>query len=101
MVAGPRTALSAGTGTGALAMAVTGAGARGARVVQGPAVADGDLNGDGIVDAADVALAERIALRRMAPTIDQLARGDVTGDGVIDVADVARLRRMALGLDDF
>ena len=99
MVAGPRTALSAGTGTAALAMAVTGA--RGARVVQGPAAADGDLNGDGIVDAADVALAERIALRRMAPTIDQLARGDVTGDGVIDVADVARLRRMALGLDDF
>ncbi|WP_051338757.1 hypothetical protein [Sulfuricella denitrificans] len=66
---------------------------------------DGDLNGDGIVDVADVALAERMALGLVTPTADQLVHGDVapsgTPDGVIDAADVARIRRKALGLETF
>lgn len=65
---------------------------------------DGDLNGDGLVDVADVALAERIALGLLIATPDQLARADVapaTPNGVIDAADVARIRRKALGLEFF
>ena len=66
---------------------------------------DGDLNGDGVVDVADVALAERIALGLITPTADQLAHGDVAPagapDGVIDAADVARILRKALGLETF
>lgn len=66
---------------------------------------DGDINGDGMVDVADVALAERIALGLVTPTPGQLAHGDVAPSGVpngtIDVADVARIRRKALGLEKF
>ena len=66
---------------------------------------DGDLNGDGVVDVADVALAERIALGLIVPTATQLAHGDVAPagapDGVIDAADVARILRKALGLETF
>lgn len=65
---------------------------------------DGDLNGDGVVDVADVVLAERFALGLAVPTPEQLYRGDVSpaaGDSVIDAADVARIRRKALGLESF
>lgn len=66
------------------------------------AAGDGDINGDGVVDIADVALAKRIALGLIVPTATQLAHGDVSGgDGVIDVRDVARIRRKALGLENF
>ena len=68
-------------------------------------VADGDLNGDGIVDVADVLLAQRIALGLIVPTASQLAHGDVAPagnpDGVIDAADVARIQAKALGLASF
>lgn len=70
-----------------------------------PAPADGNLNGDGVVDVADVALAERFALGLAVPTATQMAHGDVAPagnpDGVIDAADVARIRRKALGLEAF
>lgn len=65
---------------------------------------DGDLNGDGVVDAADVAIAERMALGLVTPTAIQLIHGDVApagGNGVIDAADVARIGRKALGLENF
>ena len=72
-------------------------------VVLAPPAGDGDLNGDGVVDAADVAIAERIALGVLTPTAAHLSHGDIapatTPDGVIDVADVARIRRRALGLE--
>lgn len=70
-----------------------------------PAPADGDLNGDGLVNAADVALAERFALGLAVPTAAQMEHADVAPagnpDGVIDAADVARIRRKALGLETF
>jgi hypothetical protein len=66
-----------------------------------PAPANGDLNGDGVVDAADVALAERMALGLTTPSANQLAHGDINGDGVIDTADVEHIRRKALGLESF
>lgn len=66
---------------------------------------DGDLNGDGVVDAADVALAERMALGLVTPTANQLIHGDVAPagapDGVINAADMERIRRKALGLESF
>ena len=42
-----------------------------------PVIHDGDLNGDGKVNAADVLIAERILLGKMTPTQDQLDHGDV------------------------
>jgi len=69
------------------------------------APADGNLNGDSIVDAGDVALAERFALGLAVPTATQMARGDVAPagnpDGVIDALDVASIHRKALGLENF
>lgn len=70
-----------------------------------PSLADGDLNGDGVVDVADVVLAERIALGLLVPTQTQLQHADVSPvwypDGVIDAADVAWIRRKALGLESW
>ena len=66
---------------------------------------DGDINGDGVVDVLDVALAERVTLGLVAATAAQLAHGDVTPagspDGVINAPDVARIKRKALGLETF
>lgn len=66
---------------------------------------DGDLNGDGVVDVADVLLAEGFALGLTTPTANQLLHADVapagSPDGVIDAADVDRIRRKALGLENF
>ncbi len=66
---------------------------------------DGDLNGDGVVDVADVSLAQRFALGLTTPTGAQLTHADVAPagapDGVVDSADVSRIRRKALGLETF
>jgi len=65
---------------------------------------DGDINGDAIVDAADVLLAQQIALGLVTPTVSQLAHGDVApsgGDGVIDAGDLALIQAKALGLASF
>ncbi len=65
---------------------------------------DGDLNGDAVVDTADVLLAQRIALGLVTPSASQLAHGDVAPagapDGVINAADIARIRRKVLGLEN-
>lgn len=64
---------------------------------------DGDLNDDGQVDVADIALLERIELGLTTATPLQQVSADVspTGapDNVIDLADLQRLKRMALGLE--
>jgi pseudomonalisin len=65
---------------------------------------DGDINGDAVVDAADVVLAQRIALGLVTPTASQLAHGDVApsgGDGVIDAGDLALIQAKTLGLASF
>lgn len=65
-------------------------------------VANGDINNDGVVDAADVMLAQRISLGLITPTADQIAHGDLAPsgapDGVINGADVLVIQRKALGL---
>ncbi len=70
-----------------------------------PSLADGDINVDGVVDVADVVLAERIALGQLVPTLVQMQHADVSPvwypDGVVDAADVARIRLKALGLQNW
>lgn len=65
-------------------------------------IANGDLNGDGVVDAGDVVLAQRIAMGIVTATPAQLCRGDVSPagapNGVINAADVVVIQRKAMGL---
>lgn len=66
---------------------------------------DGDLNGDGKVDVADVLLGNRIISGQITPTADQLQHGDVaplvngvpTPNGVFDLGDLVVIERKALG----
>ena len=72
----------------------------------GAASPTGDLNGDGVVDVADVLRALRIAQGIIAPTASDLQYGDVAPmvggtpqpDGKIDIGDVVLLLRRAVGL---
>jgi pseudomonalisin len=70
---------------------------------------DGDINGDGVVDAGDIVLAEQIALGLVTPTVSQLAHGDVAPlvnglpapDGSFDGGDVLLIKRKVLGAVNF
>jgi uncharacterized protein RhaS with RHS repeats len=67
---------------------------------------DGDLNGDGKVDGADVLIAQRIVTSAIAANEFQLAHGDVAPlvngtpnpNNMIDSADVLLIERKAMGL---
>lgn len=61
----------------------------------GAASASGDLNGDGSVTVADVAILQTSLLGGTALTAEQYANADVTGDGAVDGLDLTRLRQMA------
>ena len=61
----------------------------------GASSASGDLNGDGSVTAADVAILQTSLLGGTALTAEQYANADVTGDGAVDGLDLTRLRQMA------
>ncbi|MGB5259848.1 MAG: hypothetical protein WBO34_04920 [Gammaproteobacteria bacterium] len=72
--------------------------------------ADGDVNGDGNVDAADVLLATRMATGLQTPTMEERLRGNVAPlnggiptpvDTVIGVDDVLLIQRKALGAVTF
>jgi hypothetical protein len=66
---------------------------------------NGDVNGDGKVDLADVLMARRFALGQAVPSAAQKAAADVSPmgepDGVIDAADLLRILRKALDVDSF
>lgn len=53
----------------------------------------GDLNGDGVVDVADVNMVINMMLGKIAVTV----QGDVTGDRKVDVADVNAVINIMLG----
>lgn len=63
--------------------------------------ADGDLNGDGVIDVGDLVILIRIVHEIVAPTAEQAVRGDVhppgAPDGMLDLRDYLRLQRMVLG----
>ena len=62
--------------------------------------ADGDLAPwdapDGMINAADVLIAEQLVLGLRNPGALQYAHGDVNTDGVIDVADLLLIQQMVL-----
>ena len=67
---------------------------------------DGDINGDGKVDIADVLLALQMSIKLVTPTTTQLAHGDVgpmtsnnkpSPDGKIDIDDVVVLLQRVVG----
>jgi len=57
----------------------------------------GDVNGDGVVDTADITLLRRYVAGW--PITINLAAADVNGDGVVDTADITLLRRYVAGWD--
>ncbi|WP_207891839.1 dockerin type I repeat-containing protein, partial [Thiogranum longum] len=77
--------------------------------VAAPVIADGDINGDGQVNAADVLLAQRIIFGQYIPTAVEFERGDVapliggvpSPDNTVNVADLLLIQRKALGIIDF
>jgi len=74
-----------------------------------PGAPDGDINGDGQVNAVDVLLAVRIVLGLYIPTADEFQRGDVaplisgvpSPDAEINAGDLLLIQRKALGLINF
>ena len=62
--------------------------------------ADGDINSDGSVNAADVLLAIRHIQRFIVLTPEQISRGDlyptISGDGVIDISDYILIQKKVL-----
>ena len=53
----------------------------------------GDVNGDAVVNVADIVLANRIAARQITPTPDQQTACDVNGDGTCSAADATLIDR--------
>ena len=54
----------------------------------------GDVNGDGVVNAADANIAMCMALN----LVEADPAGDINGDGVVNTADANIIMRLALGL---
>jgi hypothetical protein len=59
------------------------------------AIAAGDANGDGVIDALDITSVERIIARLDAPT----AGADANQDGKINALDITKIERLIGGLD--
>ena len=74
-----------------------------------PALADGDLNNDGIVNIVDIMLAQQILIGQLTPTTEQQVHGDVaplisgipTPDGQFNAGDLIVIIRKAAGLITF
>jgi hypothetical protein len=68
--------------------------------------ANGDINEDGVVNAADMLLATRIVMGQYTPSADERVRADVAPfngiypvpDGLINAGDLVRIQRMAVEL---
>jgi len=74
-----------------------------------PIFADGDFNGDGQVNMADVIFGRKIIFGEITPTAEQLQHGDVapliggvpSPNGVFNFADVLLIERKVLGEIDY
>lgn len=60
----------------------------------------GDINGDGYIDAADAMFCLRAAVGLVELTADQKAVADVNKDGLIDAGDAIKILRYDAGLID-
>ncbi len=61
---------------------------------------NGDVNGDGVLNAKDYLLLKRYVLGTVMLTDTQLEAGDVNGDGKVDAKDYAMVKRAILGTYD-
>ena len=61
----------------------------------------GDVNGDGIITAADARLILRRAARIITFTMEQDALADVDKDGKITAADARKVLRVSAKLESF
>ena len=68
------------------------------KIVRGEGGLYGDVNGDGVVDMADLAALTRHVAR--IELLTDLSRADINGDGRISAADVTALARMLTGTGD-
>ena len=74
-----------------------------------PIIADGDLNVDGVVNTADILIAEQIILGQRTPAPVELSHGDVAplingipaSDGQFNVGDLLSIERKVLGIISF
>ena len=66
--------------------------------IAAPSVTPGDVNGDGIIDAADAVMIQRYDSGLTTLTDEQLAAADVNADGLVDAADAVKIQRYDAGL---
>ena len=59
-------------------------------------MADGDVDGDGIVSVSDALLAMRGAMGTITLTASQLAHADLDGDGTVTASEALAIMRMAM-----
>ena len=69
-----------------------------ANKIAAPSVTPGDVNGDGIIDAADAVMIQRYDSGLTTLTDEQLAAADVNADGLVDAADAVKIQRYDAGL---
>lgn len=74
-----------------------------------PAIPDGDINNDGVVNAADILIASRILSNQINMTAEQMSHADVaplingqpSPNGLFNIGDIVVLQRKVLGLINF
>ena len=57
----------------------------------------GDVNMDGYVDAADIALVEKMILGTITPTAEQIRRSNLRGDGSLDMGIATMMENYITG----
>ena len=67
-------------------------------VIPAPTYYKGDVNGDGIVNAADATLILKHTVQLITLDTEQLDRADVNGDGRVNAADATMILKVAVGL---
>ena len=63
-----------------------------------PAAALGDVDGNGVVNAADAVMVLRSDAGLITLTAEQAAAADVSGDGIVNASDAVQILRYDAGL---